>query len=100
MKINEQLKHSMDYENKKNFDLKNIKNPQISYINENSHFIYNDTNVKRHFDIIKNKNLIKPSSNDILDLKLIILEINNEQLLQEEKTAFVSVPEKIYKNAK
>ena len=78
---------------KKNFDLKNIKNPQISYINENSHFIYNETDVKRHFENIKNKNLMKPSPNDIVYLKDITLEINNEQLLQEEKTAFVTVPE-------
>ena len=93
MKINEQFKDLSSYEQKKKFNLKNIKNPQISYNNENSHFIYNDTDVKRQFEIIKNKNLIKPSSDDIDYLKQITFEINNEKFSHEEKTAFVNVPE-------
>ena len=55
--------------------------------------MYNDTDVKRQFEIIMNKNLIKPSSDDIDNLKQISFEINNEKFSYEEKTSFVNAPE-------
>lgn len=65
-----------------------IRNPKISFLNINSHFIYGDTEFKKKFESLKNKNLLKLNENEISFLTRKINEImivnsmnNNEEFI-------------------
>ena len=66
-----------------------IKNPHISYLNINSHFIYSENDFQLQLEKLKNKNLIKLTKNEEEYLRNLINEIsifhslkNNEQFIE------------------
>ena len=72
--------------------IKTIKNPLISYINRDSHFIYSELDAKIQFNYITNKNLIKPTKDEIDLLKDVIKKINEQKLLFSEKNELLDIP--------
>lgn len=75
--------------------IKKIKNPSLSFINGDSHFIYSEKDAIIHFNSINNKNLLKPTKDEIKLLKNILNEINQQKLLMKEKNGVIDIP-KVY----
>lgn len=61
---------------KNNTYLEYFKNPNLSHINTNSHFIYDESSALDHYNKIQNKNLIKLTQEEEGLLMQIIKEIN------------------------
>lgn len=81
-------------EKKKNKSLiKTLRNPEISHINIESHFIYDESSCLQYYNKISNKNLIKPSETEISLLKNIVKEIKTQKLLTNNKDNILEIPE-------
>ena len=73
-----------------------IKNPKISFINLNSHFIYSEDDFKLQIEKLKNKNLIKLSKKEEDFLKQTINEIALFNSLNKNEF-FVEINMEMYK---
>lgn len=71
--------------------LKTLKNPDVCHINLDSHFIYDEEAAINYFNKINNKNLIKPTKEEITLLKKISNEINTKQILSNNKEALIDI---------
>lgn len=69
------------------------QNPNISHINKDSHFIYDDMNSIDYFNKLKNKNIIKPSEKEIIILQKFIEDINNHKSVASKNESFIEIPE-------
>ena len=79
--------------NKNKSIIKNKRNPEISHINIDSHFIYDERSSIQYYNKLKNKNMIKPSEDQISLLKNLVEEINFQKLLSGKKENILEISE-------
>ena len=84
---------------KNNTYLEYFKNPNLSHINTNSHFIYDESSALDHYNKIQNKNLIKLTQEEEGLLMQIIKEINIEKIMNNNEE-LISVPFDIFEKIK
>ena len=65
--------------------------PDVSHINSESYFIYDQTHALIHFKNLTNKNLLKIPEKDLNILRKDIDEINKIKYI-DQKNSFVEIP--------
>lgn len=81
---------------KRNSLIKKIKSPDVSHINKDSFFIYDQYNAILHYNSLQNKNLIKINKEDIDLLKNIVNDIKIEKIINSNEL-FIEIPFKFFK---
>lgn len=90
---------SVDKKNHTNLLIENLKNPDISHINSDSNFIYDESSALAHFNKVKNKNTIKLTKEELNLFINVINEINTQKLIDNEEE-FIELPFDLYNKIK
>ena len=95
---NEINEHSDNLYKKRNVHsfISSIKVPDISHININSHFVYDEVSAINHFNKITNKNILKPTDKEVLLLHQISDEIKNEKIYSNNKENLITIKYEYY----
>ena len=97
--IKKQTILSVDKKKHANHLIENFKNPDISHINHDSNFIYDESSALAHYNKVKNKNTIKLTEQEQKLFINVINEIKIQKLI-DNKQELIDLPFDLYDKIK